>query len=592
MKMSKSIFKLFIELLLLSTCSLASNITSVAFGGIKDALPAAYGDFNSDELTDIFVLTEGQKVVQILFLSNSLDANPLLRLGPQCKFEERITSVVPGDFDGDAFMDVLVTVHNSDHKVDVFVLYGDGEHLNCSGLPVIEEMMGEPLTLDFNHDMIIDLFGLDKDGNRKFWQFGNRTALKEIEMKEEGHRVGKIRIPHSHAILDLDGDFLADLVLSCDEGYEIWHGVLDDSEFGFKFNNTIKLPEHGYTYGQSIFTDFELKGKFDQIVPVCWDKACHNSSLMVSAVNEFKLLTIAMKDNHNTNWFFARPDRSDVYANTIPLRVGDFNLDGYPDLLVTLENYSGMKQTFLFQNIECERYCNGISRTFEVKWTALSPFGPGSVMGSFYDFYQDGTLDVILIEKYGETYRPFAFRNSLDYDANFVKVIVLTGLTNSRRPSTKTPLGRTKLYYGTNLPGPRIEFKTTNQDGAPQHGASPQLCQSAYFSLQLPYTVFGLGRTPNFVDSLTVGLAKQHKTWTQLIPNSQMIVVPSPLNKADFWKAQMFVTPSKLILMSVIALGGICIVILFIIIGLHYKEKRADKLEKLQQAHRFHFDAM
>lgn len=52
----------------------ATNITDKAFGGIKDALPAAYGDFNSDELTDIFILTSEQKVVQILFGNPDSDA--------------------------------------------------------------------------------------------------------------------------------------------------------------------------------------------------------------------------------------------------------------------------------------------------------------------------------------------------------------------------------------------------------------------------------------------------------------------------------------------------------------------------------------
>lgn len=37
---------------------------------------------------------------------------------------------------------------------------------------------------------------------------------------------------------------------------------------------------------------------------------------------------------------------------------------------------------------------------------------------------------------------------------------------------------------------------------------------------------------------------------------------------------------------------GIVVVISFIIIGLHMKERREDKLEKLQEAQRFHFDAM
>lgn len=38
--------------------------------------------------------------------------------------------------------------------------------------------------------------------------------------------------------------------------------------------------------------------------------------------------------------------------------------------------------------------------------------------------------------------------------------------------------------------------------------SAAQLSQSAYFALQCPYTVFGLGRTPNFVDELAVGIPR------------------------------------------------------------------------------------
>lgn len=142
------------------------------------------------------------------------------------------------------------------------------------------------------------------------------------------------------------------------------------------------------------------------------------------------------------------------------------------------------------------------------------------------------------------------------------------------------------------MPGPRIAYCTTTQDGDIQHGTSAQIPQSGYFSLQLPYTIFGLGRTPNFVDSLTVGLSNRSRNWTQLIPNSQMIVVPWPREDPKGWKAQLFVTPSNLIVMSVVALGVTCIIIMLIILALYVKEKREDKIEKLQEAQRFHFDAM
>lgn len=74
-----------------------SDITSIAFGNnINDAIPAAYGDYNSDELTDIFVLRDDFSTIDILFADSK---EPLLRLEKNyvCKYPNlKITSVVPG----------------------------------------------------------------------------------------------------------------------------------------------------------------------------------------------------------------------------------------------------------------------------------------------------------------------------------------------------------------------------------------------------------------------------------------------------------------------------------------------------------------
>ena len=54
-----------------------------------------------------------------------------------------------------------------------------------------------------------------------------------------------------------------------------------------------------------------------------------------------------------------------------------------------------------------------------------------------------------------------------------------------------------------------------------------------FSALQLPYTIFGLGLAPNFLDYMFVnvtnvnGSSRSH-TWSQIIPNSQMYVIPFP----------------------------------------------------------------
>lgn len=42
------------------------NITNIAFGE-QSGVVAAFGDFNSDELTDIFLITNNSKTLQVLY---------------------------------------------------------------------------------------------------------------------------------------------------------------------------------------------------------------------------------------------------------------------------------------------------------------------------------------------------------------------------------------------------------------------------------------------------------------------------------------------------------------------------------------------
>lgn len=383
---------------------------------------------------------------------------------------------------------------------------------------------------------------------------------------------------------------MPDLFITTKEGFEIWWG----SEHKGNFINAkyIQKPEKVDQIGQSLFMDVELKGQMDLVTPVCYDHGCQNSAVLVYSNDEWHNLQVNFKDDNGGLWGFALKGGS-KYTDAITLHSGDFNNDGYPDILATLSpNDNEHPQSFLLENVPCQTGCGKFKRSFQVRWNILTPFRNGTAMAAFFDFYQDGILDVILVTYQNGEYKAAAFKNSLDYDANFIKVMVLTGLSNKANPTIMGRVGKKRRTYGTNLPGPLISYKTTTQEGYTRHGVSAQLAQSAHFSLNLPYTIFGLGRTPNFVDSLTVGLSNHSRFWAQIIPNSQMVVIPWPSNEPSKWKAQLFVTPSKLILMSVAALTTICGIITVIIGVLQWKERQEDKKERLSESHRFHFDAM
>jgi len=489
-------------------------------------MPAAFGDFNSDELTDVFMLRQDRRTVEIFLAA---DQEPLLQPAPNlnCSFKNNVTSVVPGDFDGDVFMDVLVTTFNatSGHTL-AYILWGGNGHLNCptkhpsqkfgNESNLVIEMLDQPLALDYNQDMIIDLFGVNTEKKRVFWIFREDRTVEVRELDKSLKSSELVRIPHSNAFLDLNNDFLPDLVITTKKiSFEIWLGTKQ----GFEFSHEIYLPYnisfdknfHG-EIGQTLYLDVELTGKTALLLPLCFDAACTNSTIMMHLNNRWHNLRVNFLDPNKVLWGFVKPD-GHRYTETITLRGGDFNMDGYPDLLATLQSpVTKHTQSFLLQNVLCNN-CDGFNRTFDVKWQALNPFYNNSAMAVFYDFYQDGILDVILVEcdKVNGNYSTAAFKNSLDYDANFVKVMVLTGRTNSMYPISPGSLGKKKRTYGTNLPGPSIAYRTTTQNGSPRNAIAAQLPQSAHFSLNLPYTTFGLGRTPNFIDALTIGVCDDEK---------------------------------------------------------------------------------
>ncbi|CAH0380531.1 unnamed protein product [Bemisia tabaci] len=587
----------------------ATDITNAVFGNHIPGLPAAFGDFNSDELTDLFTIRRYENgkgsSVEILLAS---DSEPLLRPDKKlvCSFENHvITSVVPGDFDHDVMMDVLVTAENTadsgDSHIYVYVHKGSLKAIDCAdeAYPLIK-MKSQPIAVDYNKDMVIDLFGEDEDGKRMFWVFPANFSKNESPPSYplSNSTEEPFRKVHSNAFIDLNSDSDADLYITSQKHLEIWYRSYNGS---FIKNTSENVANSNRVVGQTLFLDFQSTGELHQLVPICTKNSdglgCKSSEIHIFLpANGTKMssepLTVNFVNQAKQKWSFSYDEHSkDHYLNAITLRAGDFNMDGFPDLLATLspENDSSFKQTFLLENIECTT-CGLFQRTFAVRWSALSASNNNTVLGVFYDFFQDGILDVIFVSQINN--KVTAFRNNPDYDANFLKAMVISGVRQNFEALPTGPLGKKYRTYGTNLPGPTISYKTTTPEGQPQIASSAQLPQSAHYSLNLPYTIFGLGRSPNFIDSLTVHFLGSQRSWNQLIPNSQIIVIPYPLANPNSWRTQLFVTPSKIILQSVFALLGTCLLISAIIAVLYWKERKEDKREKLQQAHRFHFDAM
>uniref|UniRef100_A0A8C9V3V3 Integrin alpha FG-GAP repeat containing 1 n=1 Tax=Scleropages formosus TaxID=113540 RepID=A0A8C9V3V3_SCLFO len=548
------------------------DVTADLFGSEFHGTVAAFGDFNSDKQTDIFIIREQSELV--IFLADL--AAPYfklrVRLPKELFDDEVIDGVVPGDFDGDSQMDVLLTTHpKSKNTEQSYVTIYWGNKNQTLGRYTLKTPSFSGFKVSalhfFDGDMIPDIFGTTSVSPPQVCYLKG-SVLESIP---------KMRIPHSHAFIDLNKDFTAGketLILHCD----------------FKI------------LGQSAFVDFDGDGSQDHLLPVCMDETCKRSAIFLTRPGHSQdrwLPILTDFQRRDTLWGFVPPTASSAGAPRMPitLHLGDYNLDGFPDALAILRNTSGSaQQAFLLENVPCSNTsCRDAGRTFRIHWdqSDLSSIRGAAVIATFFDIYEDGILDMIVLSKEDgkEELTIHALKNNFEADAYFVKVIVLSGLCSNDCPGKVKP-------FGVNQPGPYVMYTSVDSNGYLKNASAGQLSQSAHLSLQLPYTVLGLGRSANFLDHLYVGIPRplgdgsRKQEWTAIIPNSQLIVIPYPHDDPRSWSAKLYLTPSNIVLLTAIALIGVCIFILVIIGILHWQEKKADDREKRQEAHRFHFDAM
>uniref|UniRef100_A0A8B9IHA8 Integrin alpha FG-GAP repeat containing 1 n=1 Tax=Anser cygnoides TaxID=8845 RepID=A0A8B9IHA8_ANSCY len=566
------------------------NVTAQLFGAEAHGTLAAFGDFNSDKQTDLFVLRGGERGAGVVFMHmyNYMHVGPLLFVFTSRSLGVVITSVVPGDYDGDSQMDVLLTTRTQSHgrdELSLFIFWGHNQTLDLNHKTMLNKTFhDEPLVMDFNGDLIPDIFGVTSDSSKPQIFIGGNLSLHAALDTQS-----RMYIPHSHAFIDLNNDFTADLFLTTSNPPNI--------QFETWVNKFLILQIHV----DHLFSLADGDGQSEHLLPVCEDQACQKSVIYLTKLGLDQWIPVLQDfKNKDTVWGFV-PHQTDKTTSEvtfpITLHIGDYNMDGYPDALAILRNTSGSnQQAFLLENVPCNNAsCKSVRRMFKVFWE-LSDLNQikDAVVATFFDIYEDGILDIIVVSK-GYPNKDFAIhtlKNNFEADAYFVKVIVLSGLCSNDCPRKITP-------FGVNQPGPYIMYTTVDANGYLKNGSAGQLSQSAHFALQLPYNVLGLGRSANFLDHLYVGIPRplgeksiRKQEWTAIIPNSQLIVIPYPHNVPRSWSAKLYLTPSNIVLLTAIALIGVCVFILAIIGILHWQEKKADDREKRQEAHRFHFDAM
>jgi len=286
---------------------------------------------------------------------------------------------------------------------------------------------------------------------------------------------------------------------------------------------------------------------------------------------------------------------------SITLRIGDYNIDGFPDILVPLVGNQG-PTTELWQNVECDvGLCGPIASAAERRAFMRVDSGVDALVSitnpyaaTFFDLNENGILDILVMCETtvaGKTSKSIqvVFNNFFN-DAFFLKTMGLNGYGDGSFTSEKS--------YGVNFPGAVFKFTVSELSGTTRVAQGVQLHQSGNMALQTPYILFGLGRTSNYIEEIYMGVSMNNKNnahwhmWICIIPNSQLVGIPYKPDDPDNWTLELYIKTTGLLLWAIVAVAGWLIVTGVLILFFSWKEKRQDKLLKKETAHLFSFDAL
>eukprot|EP00742_Colponemidia_sp_Colp-10_P006703 GILJ01007185.1.p1 GENE.GILJ01007185.1~~GILJ01007185.1.p1 ORF type:complete len:649 (+),score=110.23 GILJ01007185.1:37-1947(+) len=597
---------------------------------------AFFGDFNADKYTDVFVIAENRSSVDVFLWNNGLDIFERI-VDAHIDTDLPIQSIIATDLNYDGRMDLLVSVLKPSSKLHHYIYTGDKTKLALfADIPM--ESTGQVSLVDIDDDMLTDLVGSGTGTDRLVWKndathkFDSTVPFLSLAYANDSvtATLPALSTSSSHLLADMNGDCLTDLLLvSVGQGgaghkaLELWLNTKATPK-AYSYHASWNLPQGT---GQITVADFDSDGALDISYPVCWPAAtcgttneihihynqqtpmcsnpfssgegCRAQDSLCAADNNFVLSGFG--ESVSSEFHIVIPSSSfggNAFAviddlHPITLRPGDLDSDSFPDFTIVLTN-GASNFASIWYSVPCSgaAECSAVSnkRTFrrDTSSSASTLEDISSALtAAFFDFGEDGVLD-ILVSSTANSHQALAvMQNHLDSDVFFLKVLGLNGVCGTDCDGGPP--------YGVNAPGISFKFTYTDLDGDKHAQQGAQLYCSSYLCLQNPFSLYGLGRTNNYIEEFYMGVtikSTHANMWISVIPDSQLIAFPNPLGSPDYWTLQLFVSPSSKWLAvavgTIVALAVVGILVVFF----DWREKAQDRKEKEETAHLFSFDAL
>jgi len=544
----------------------------------------AFGDFNRDRFVDGLVVNpKSMREAQVAFWDHE-EYRFSLSNASGISASSDITAAAVADFNNDGDLDVLLSVAKTD---DVFIYFGDRKGGFTAG-PVLPNAGGQHgiLVVDGDGDFSPDILVMRSDGARGFYRSvggtGNYTWTEWSSGVDDKCLPTK---PNSHAFVDLNGDCLPDLVLTTSCGIEVWLNSGGTKAFWeLRASDTTAFRQIGLDAwnpdeadGQIVFADFNGDGTIDL--------AFHNEDeghirilLNLQFPRKYGLLCIpdnkwSLEERTAITGIHLTPQKLGK-AMEIPrsMRVGDFNFDGWPDLLALTS--SGKIE--LFENLGNFKDDTSVASFAKFENDKALREVDDAVAATFVDIDESGRQDILVVQSHGT--RLIWNNYNRHADSLFFKGTGLSSLSyfsNDPRPFAPVPGNTFKLSFDS-------------PDGPMQHACS-QCPQTAYLPLQACSCLFGLTRISNYIEEMAMGGATLSRSWSNLMPNSMAVIWPDLSEGTKSWWMEYFTQRRGGQIQGIVSfLIGCLVGVALAIWYLSWRERKEDLMEQYQRADTFH----